>query len=130
MGDFSFTLSGFIDGDTRESSGIEGLGVFGIENFTGKVGSYNISYLRGLASKLGYAFVDNTASINELTTVTPSKPVIPVNIVNIFNFNFWLSQITPLQVSTTYLNWYHERQAHHDHEVDYDFGQYKGNNYW
>jgi hypothetical protein len=125
LGDFSFTLTGFIDGDTRESSGIDGSGVFGIENFTGKVGSYNISYLRGLASKLGYTFVDNTASINELT-VTPSKPV---NIVNIFNFNLWYSQLTPLQVETTYLHWYHERHAHHDDEVDYDFGQYKGDNY-
>jgi len=131
LGDFSFTLSGFIDGDTRESSGINGLGVFGIENFTGKAGSYNISYLRGLASKLGYAFVDNTASINELT-VTPSPAVdIKRDIIinNIFNFNFWYSQITTLQVSTTYLDWYHERHAHHDDEVDYDYGQYKGDHY-
>jgi filamentous hemagglutinin family protein len=131
LGDFSFTLSGFIDGDTRESSGINGSGVFGIENFTGKVGSYNISYLRGLASKLGYAFVDNTASINELT-VTPSPTVDTkrnITINNIFNFNFWYSQITTLQVSTTYLDWYHERHAHHDDEVDYDYGQYKGDHH-
>jgi hypothetical protein len=158
-------FTGFIDGDTSSTAGINGSAVFGIDNFTGKQGSYNVAYLSGLASTLGYVFADNTASINELTvepppinpTVIPpvnpsvnppvTPPVIPpvnpsvnptvipavnptVNSpiiqVNLINFD---SQITPLQVSTTFNHWYQERHAHHDDSVDVDFGQYKGDSY-
>ena len=45
--------------------------------------------------------------------------------VNVLNLNFWLSQLMPLQVSTTFLEQYHERHAHHDDYVDADYGQYK-----
>ncbi|MDP3010161.1 MAG: hypothetical protein Q8N30_13965 [Methylococcales bacterium] len=113
---FSFSITGFIDGDTYDTAGISGLGMFGVDNFTGKAGSYNVSYLRGLASRLGYAFVDNTDSINELTV----KPTIQVNL------SLMASQLTPLQVSTTFLHWYRDRFADYD---DYDYGQYKGDIY-
>jgi hypothetical protein len=79
--DFIASFTGFIDGDTTDTAGISGLAIFGIDNFTGAVGSYNVAYLRGLASSLGYVFIDNTASVNELTVIPlqPSiEPVIPL----------------------------------------------------
>jgi hypothetical protein len=122
--DITYTITGFIDDDTYDTAGISGLGVFGVDNFTGKAGSYNISYLRGLASRLGYTFVDNTESVNELT-VTPATSVPTIQV----NLNMMASQLTPLQVSTTFLYWYRDRFADYDDSVDYDFGQYKGDVY-
>jgi hypothetical protein len=141
-------FTGFIDGDTSSTAGINGSAVFGIDNFTGKQGSYNVAYLSGLASTLGYVFADNTASINELTVepppinptlIPPINPTViptvnptvipPIIQVNLINFDFWLSQITPLQVSTTFNHWYQENHVHHDNSVDVDFGQYKGDSY-
>jgi hypothetical protein len=52
--------------------------------------------------------------------VTP--PVIQVNLIN---QNFWFSPLTPLQTSSTFLNWYQERQANYDDYIDADYGQYK-----
>jgi hypothetical protein len=127
----SFSITGFIDGDTYDTADISGLGVFGVDNFTRKAGSYNVSYLRGLASRLGYAFVDNTDSINELT-VTPAtvsaSPPLAVPIIQV-NLNSMDSQLTPLQISTTFLHWYRDRFTDYDDYVDYDFGQYKGDVY-
>ena len=75
---FGSTLTGFIDGDTVNTSGINGSALFGIDNFTGAIGSYNVAYLNGLASSLGYFFVDNTGSVNELTVIPPVEiPVVP-----------------------------------------------------
>jgi hypothetical protein len=119
---FTYSLTGFIDGDTSSTAGISGSASFNIDNYTGTTGVYNIAYLKGLASSLGYLFVDNTASINELT-VTPSASV-----NNLVDLNFWLSQLTPLQTSITFLNMYNERHARHDDYVDADYGQYQRDN--
>jgi len=84
---FTPNFTGFIDGDTKDTAGINGTAIFGIENFTNTRGSYNVAYLKGLASKLGYTFVDNTASVNELTV---EKTPIFISIIAIINarFNF------------------------------------------
>ncbi len=79
---FGSTLTGFIDGDTVNTSGINGSALFGIDNFTGASGNYNVAYLNGLASSLGYFFVDNTGSVNELTVIPPVEiPVVPPPVV-------------------------------------------------
>jgi filamentous hemagglutinin family protein len=79
------SFTGFIDGDSIGTAGISGTGIFNIANFTGAVGFYDVAYQRGLASRLGYVFANNTASLNELTVkpvssviVTPVIPLIPV----------------------------------------------------
>lgn len=61
---FSATYSGFIDGDNAETSGISGTAAF-----TGgdtNPGTYNIDYVNGLLSSLGYTFANNAASVGEL----------------------------------------------------------------
>ncbi len=118
----SFTASsftGFIDGDTSSSSAISGTGAYSIDNFTGAAGSYNVNYLSGLTSQLGYVFADNSASINELTVKpeTIVTPVIPDNksiddIESVIQFNqhrigvnsdaLFSAQLSPLQQSTLY----------------------------
>jgi filamentous hemagglutinin family protein len=59
------------------------------------------------------------ATINP--TITRINRTIAVNLLDI---NFWLSQLTPLQISTTFLYNYQEK-LHDNEEVDVDFGQYK-----
>ncbi|MCX7068947.1 MAG: MBG domain-containing protein [Methylococcales bacterium] len=102
---FTFTLTGFIDGDTIDTAGINGLAGFGIDNFTGAIGRYNVAYLKGLASSLGYVFIDNTVSIDELTVI----PAVETPVV-LFNPNF-LSQISALQQSVLFLPWEHQKLA-------------------
>lgn len=63
------SITGFIDGDTISNAGITGTGTYTIDNYTGAIGFYNISYLNGFASRLGYTFIDDTKSINELKVV-------------------------------------------------------------
>ncbi len=116
----SFTatnIAGFIDGDTSSTSGISGTGAYSVDNFTGVAGSYNVNYLSGLSSQLGYVFVDNSASINELTVkpetiVTPENPGIstekPIEDIKTTvqltsdESDFLFSQLSPLQQSTLY----------------------------
>ncbi|MEI6707951.1 MAG: filamentous hemagglutinin N-terminal domain-containing protein [Methylococcales bacterium] len=124
---FGSTLTGFIGGDTVSTSGINGSALFGIDNFTGAIGSYNVAYLNGLASSLGYLFVDNTGSINELTVIPPvvqasivEPPVIPIEPViqvDIINSNFLLSQTSLLQQSTIFLPLEHEKLANDDEDT-------------
>jgi filamentous hemagglutinin family protein len=114
---FSYLLSGFIDGDTIDKAGISGTPAFNIGgglSSTGYylVGSHDVAYLSGLLSNLGYSFIDNALSSNELTvveqpavtptptptpipTVAPTPTVIPTLIVDLQD------QLTPLQVSVT-----------------------------
>lgn len=64
---FSATYSGFIDGDTVETSGISG-----VPNFAGggaAPGTYNIDYVNGLLSSLGYTFANNATSVGELVVM-------------------------------------------------------------
>ena len=69
---FTPSYTGFLGGDTSTTAGISGTATFGVAgtistsvNYT--AGSHNVSYNSGLASSLGYTFVDNAASIGELT---------------------------------------------------------------
>jgi len=154
-------ITGFIDGDTNSTAGISGTGVFGIDNFTGAAGSYNVSYLSGLVSTLGYAFTDNINAVDELT-VTPALFVPPPDVpaappASVFpvasapsatplllplfasstlplsvtqaTLHVEYAQLTPLQVSTTFLHGYHDRFTNDDNYIDYDFGQYKADPY-
>ena len=75
---FTPTLTDFIDGDTTATAGITGTAQFNLSNTINPVGGYDVSYLSGLSSNLGYLFVDNTASINELT-VTPATLTVTPN---------------------------------------------------
>jgi filamentous hemagglutinin family protein len=124
---FSFTLAGFIDGDTTDTAGISGSAIFGINNFINKPGRYDVSYLTGLFSSLGYLFVDNTQSVDELivepeTIVKPEKTIpeiivepeaipeiivesspILTRVANLINQNLLLSQISSLQQSVVFL---------------------------
>ncbi len=112
---FNFTLTGFIDGDTTDTAGIFGSAIFNINNFTGKPGRYDVSYLRGLFSSLGYIFTDNTESIDELIVeplsidepkfIVEPKPVLTrlTNLIDLIDPNFLLSQISTLQQSTVFL---------------------------
>lgn len=139
----SSNITGFIDGDTSSTAGISGTGVYGIDNFTGAPGAYNVSYLSGLASSLGYVFADNTASVNELT-VTPATPAIPAtpatpaSIDNLLELlesksndraekvvqleidssEFLLSQLSPLQQSTVSIVDRLQESANHQSYVD------------
>lgn len=68
---FSATYSGFIDGDNAETSGISGAAAF-----TGggaNPGTYNIDYVNGLLSSLGYTFANNAASVAELVVMAQAK---------------------------------------------------------
>ncbi|MCX7068950.1 MAG: filamentous hemagglutinin N-terminal domain-containing protein [Methylococcales bacterium] len=77
------------------------------------------------------------AFVPALPVVKPSDDVKPeverevehktVIQVNVLNLNFWLSQLTPLQVSTTFLGQYYEKHGHYDDYVDADYGQYENN---
>ncbi len=117
------SFSGFIDGDTSSTAGITGTAAFSVGGFFSQgsiaqlantAGSYDVAYLSGLASSLGYLFSDNIASINELTvnspaptpTPTPTPTPVPVPPTPvpvpptpdpIPNLE---SQISPLQTST------------------------------
>jgi filamentous hemagglutinin family protein len=66
------TSSGFIDGDTEESAGVSGTPTWAITGPTSSSGNlvagpHEVAYVSGLISALGYQFVDNTSSSNELT---------------------------------------------------------------
>lgn len=68
---FSATYSGFIDGDNAGTSGISGAATF-----TGggtAPGFYNIDYVNGLLSSLGYTFVNNAVSGSELVVMAQTK---------------------------------------------------------
>ena len=74
-GSFTPGYTGLIDGDTAVTAGISGTAAFSISgslsgsgNYT--AGSHEVTYTSGLASSLGYTFIDNAVSLNELT-VTP-----------------------------------------------------------
>lgn len=92
----------------------------------------------------GQPYTSNTSGYagrgNGFLYSNPQKPVtdhpiiqanlIQANFVNLnpVDINFWLSQLVPLQTSTTFLHWYDEKFAHTD-DIDTDFGQYKGDDY-
>jgi hypothetical protein len=66
-----YTLSGYVDGDTVNTSGISGTASFTIggdkstsDNYI--AGVHDIAYSLGLLSSLGYSFVDATTQIGEL----------------------------------------------------------------
>ena len=96
------SFSGFINGDTSSTAGITGTAEFSVGGFFSQdsiarlantAGFYDVAYLRGLASSLGYLFSDDTASINELTVNSPPPP----RVIPIFNLD---QQISSLQTST------------------------------
>ncbi|MCX7068895.1 MAG: filamentous hemagglutinin N-terminal domain-containing protein [Methylococcales bacterium] len=100
------SFSGFINGDTSSTAGITGIAEFSVGGFFSQnsiarlantAGSYDVAYLRGLASSLGYLFSDNTASINELTVNSPPTTTIIPPVIPIFNLD---QQISSLQTST------------------------------
>lgn len=68
---FSATYSGFIDGDNAGTSGISGTAVFA--GGGASPGTYNIDYVNGLLSSLGYIFANNAASGSELIVMTQAK---------------------------------------------------------
>jgi len=70
---YALTYSGFIDGDNAQTSGISGNAVF--SGGGSDPGSYDINYVNGLLSSLGYTFVNNAASQAELLVVV--QPNIP-----------------------------------------------------
>ncbi|MDP3840409.1 MAG: filamentous hemagglutinin N-terminal domain-containing protein [Methylococcales bacterium] len=117
--DFGFTITGFIDGDTIDSAGITGLARFGIDNFTGAVGRYNVAYLMGLFSRLGYVFIDNTVSVDELTVI-PAIPAIPApapaSTQPTIDQVLLISQINSLQESILFTPWQNEKSAKEDKE--------------
>jgi hypothetical protein len=61
---FSPIYSGFIDGDTALTADISGTAAF--SSGGSNAGAYDINYLNGLASGLGYTFANNAASTAEL----------------------------------------------------------------
>jgi len=72
LADLSYTLSGYIDGDTESSANIGGTAGFSTTaTSSSSVGSYNIAYNAGLSNALGYIISDNTASVAEYT-ITPT----------------------------------------------------------
>ncbi len=77
---FTPNFAGFIDGDTPVTAGITGSAIF---TPTGVLpsGIYNVAYITGLASSLGYFFFDNTASTKELTVNSPVVPPVVVPVV-------------------------------------------------
>jgi filamentous hemagglutinin family protein len=68
---FSTTYSGFIDGDNAGTAGISGTATFAGGGIA--PGFYNIDYVNGLLSSLGYTFVNNAASGNELIVMAQAK---------------------------------------------------------
>ena len=76
-GEFPITtssISGFIDGDNSDTAGLRGFATWdiradGATSSSGNIlkGSYDIAYVDGLSSDLGYQFTDNTLSRTELT---------------------------------------------------------------
>ena len=80
---FSVSYAGFIDGDNELTAGISGNAVYGIDgDISGAgyhvVGLHNVSYLSGLANKLGYEFRDNFKSLDEWA-ITPRNLGITAN---------------------------------------------------
>lgn len=75
--------SGFIDGDTATTpgahSGAPTWAIAGATSSSGNLtaGSHDVAYTGGLSSSLGYQFMDNTSSSNELTVLP--RPVFVVN---------------------------------------------------
>lgn len=68
---FSVTYNGFIDGDNAGTSGIQGAATFSGEGTN--PGTYNIDYVNGLLSNLGYMFANNPASQGEMVVVAQAK---------------------------------------------------------
>jgi len=66
--------------------------------------------------------------IDDKATVQAIKPLVIQVKVNAIDSEFWLSQLTPLQISTTFLHNY-QQKLNDIEEVDTDFGQYKRDNY-
>jgi hypothetical protein len=114
--DITYTITGFIDDDTYDTAGIYGSALFETERFTGKPGSYNIEYLKGLASRLGYVFADNTVSIKELLVT----PLVVTSIIksNQITAPLFSAQLTVLQQSTTFLQSYHEKIRLDDDSIE------------
>jgi hypothetical protein len=120
----TFSVTGFIDGDTYDTAGIYGSALFELEHFTGKTGIYNIEYLQGLASRLGYVFADNVASIQELNIAA-----LPI-IIKAPKFNrppppaspalqqIQATPITVLQQATTFLYGYRETLQPDDNNLE------------
>ena len=74
---FNFSLTGFLDGDSISTAGISGTPLFDVKDFTGKPGLYDVSYVNGLFSSLGYDFADDKLSFDELI-VQAQPPIIPI----------------------------------------------------
>lgn len=70
-----------------------------------------------------------TTTVESVKSVDTETVIKTVKQVNLVDLNFWLSQLTPLQLSTTFLHDYTERLRDNNEEVDTDFGQYKGDVY-
>lgn len=72
-------LTGFIDGDTvdivQDDEGGTVWNISGTLSTTGNItaGIHDVSYARGFFNNLGYQFIDNPASVNELTVA--AKPI-------------------------------------------------------
>ncbi len=93
---------------------------------------YDQTYTRSTPSyaNTGNWFLYSNPITSTTTTVKSVETVIKaVKQVNLVDLNFWLSQLTPLQLSTTFLHDYTERLRDNNEEVDTDFGQYKGDVY-
>ncbi|SMD15031.1 filamentous hemagglutinin N-terminal domain-containing protein [Sporomusa malonica] len=82
-GSFTPGYTGLIDGDTAATADISGTAAFSIGgslsgsgNYT--AGSHEVTYTGGLASSLGYTFMDNAISLNELTVTSKTLMVTAV----------------------------------------------------
>jgi filamentous hemagglutinin family protein len=69
-------------------------------------------------------FVDN--SNTTLTTPINAKPVTQTNLLNL---DFWLSQLSPLQTTGTFLDQYTQQLANHNSRINADLEQYQGELY-
>jgi len=75
---FAATYSGFIDGDNAQTSGITGTAAFA--GGGAAPGLYNVDYVNGLSSSLGYTFVNNAASSGELLVMAQAS--IPGDVIS------------------------------------------------
>ncbi len=145
---FSGTVTGFVNRELLANVTTGTASYSSLATKTSNVGTYLVSGSGLLANFGNYIFVQAPSNSTALTiklsddikpVVKPSDDVIPeiereiehktviqVNVLNL-NFNFWLSQLMPLQVSTTFLGQYYEKHAHFNDYVDADYGQYKNN---
>jgi hypothetical protein len=80
-------ISGFVDGDTEQTSGISGTATFDVGGTTSTSGNYtagshDVAYLSGLASSLGYTFADKASSTDELTVGQKSLSITGISTDN------------------------------------------------